>query len=232
MNKYCYTSLLASDDYLPGILGLYYSLSLTKPKYPFILIAVDSLSDFVFMQLEKYNIEYIKVKDIACYYDEQKENNRYFCTVNKIYALNLPYDKIFFIDGDSIILHNLDYVFEQTPPRANMAGLYGHENGIAGGYLLVKPDEKIFNSLISQFPFPKNTIDVNLLNQYYYNANWIELKHNNIYHNNKLDKYWFGEKLNTYEEIKKYLDLIITALLQLEKYDIQEKWYYTGKRSN
>ena len=229
-NNYCYVSLLGSDDYLQGIFGLHYSLSLTKPKYPFIIIAVDTLSKTTFIQLEEHKINYIKVKDLASYKDDkERKTNRYYCTVNKIYILNMPYDKIFFIDGDSIILHNIDYVFDQEPPKANMAGLYGGEDGIMGGYFLVKPDEKIFNSLYAQYPYPHGTVDVNLLNQYYRNSKWIELNHNNIYHNSGLIKYWMGQKLETYKEVKNYLNIIITALLQLEKYNIIEEWFFTGR---
>ena len=43
-NNFAFTSVLATDDYLGGALGLYYSLQMAESKYPFHLLVTDNVS--------------------------------------------------------------------------------------------------------------------------------------------------------------------------------------------
>ena len=61
MKKYCWTTLLATDDYVWGILGLYFSLQKVYSKYPLIPIVTDNISDetkfFLFANQKENKLE-------------------------------------------------------------------------------------------------------------------------------------------------------------------------------
>ena len=114
MEKYAYITLLSSDDYVWGVLGLYYSLKKkNKCKYPLIVIVTQDISTETINILIKNNISYKIVKTI--YFPEMPgisglNPKRYITCANKIYIYNFTeYDKVMFIDADCIILFNIDF---------------------------------------------------------------------------------------------------------------------------
>lgn len=95
-----YATLLSSDSYLSGVLGLNYSLIRSKSTYKLLVIATDNLSLNAFKILEQNNINYI-IKPYLLY----KTNGFWRGTINKFHIFSLlEYSKICFLDADIIIL--------------------------------------------------------------------------------------------------------------------------------
>lgn len=167
MTEYAYTTLLASNDYIYGVLGLYYSWKLTASKYDFVLIITDNISKENIDIVEQVGIDYI----IVPRYDFKHKNSKYNITWNKFYIYSLTnYKKVLFIDADAILIENIDQVFEYTTP----AFMALSPQFISGVMILENPntftpnnfikfryqpdDESVWNRIYS----PKTVTDIGL----------------------------------------------------------------------
>ena len=162
--KYTYATLLSTDDYIWGIIGLNYSLKLVNTKYPLLCIATTEISQFTLNLLKKYNIEYVVEPHLSFI-----EESCYQTTLNKVYAWTLDYDKILYLDGDLIIEKNMDYLFDYPAPIFKYAVKYNFEQHISvvticGECFLIAPNKKLFE-VMSQEYFLKN--DEEILDKYF-----------------------------------------------------------------
>ena len=84
-----------------------------------IVLCSEFLSDKTFETLQKYKIDYRKIKDLRVTssksVDKIKDYDKNLSSViNKIYCFKLvEFEKIFFIDADCIVCHNIDFMFEK-----------------------------------------------------------------------------------------------------------------------
>ena len=141
MTDYAYTTLLASNDYIYGVLGLYYSWKLTAPKYDFVLIITDNISKENIDIVEQAGISYT----IVPRYDFKNKNSKYNITWNKFYIYSLTnYKKVLFIDADAILIENIDHVFEYAPPAFMALG----PQFISGIIILENPNAFTPNNFI------------------------------------------------------------------------------------
>lgn len=172
--RYCWTTLLGTDDFLGEVFCLYCSLKKVNSIYPLVVIAVDSLSEETINQLKESGIDYRIFHD----YSFQIEGNYYNCTLNKFHAFNLTdYDKVFFVDADIVFLKNMDFVFEETP-------FFGHipyvenaiESWINGAFWLVDPKSKKMSDIVNKYQATYET-DEDVLNDIYLE----EILNNNNY---------------------------------------------------
>ena len=137
--NYCYCSLLTSDNYLKGVLGLAYSLKIVDSKYPFLVIITDNISEESIDILKENNISFI-IKPLLLF----QSHSEYVTTINKFYLYTLiNFEKIIFIDADAFVLENIDKYFNY-----NMSVGYRYWNGhqfiISGGFLVLKPSLEKF----------------------------------------------------------------------------------------
>ena len=113
MKNCAFTSVLATDNYLGGAIGLYYSLQAVQSQYPFHLLVTDNVSSSVKSKLDEIGILYSIVPLI----NFDGETNRYETTFNKFHIFSLTqYDTICFIDCDALIKENIDDIFHIAPP--------------------------------------------------------------------------------------------------------------------
>ena len=103
--NYTWVTLLATDDYVSGVIGLNYSLLKVKSKYPLLVLAVDTLKKSTFQLLETENIKYTYGEitdenaysvDVVWTYTEekfsdyqQKANLTFVHKDNKLYLVEL-----------------------------------------------------------------------------------------------------------------------------------------------
>lgn len=52
MSKYCWTTLLGTDDFVWGVIGLDLSLKKVESDYPLIVMAINSLKDETFKLMD------------------------------------------------------------------------------------------------------------------------------------------------------------------------------------
>lgn len=202
MNNYAFTTLLATDDYLWGAVGLYYSLKRVNSQYPFHLLITDNLSPETVIKLDEIGITYTIVPRI----DFIKQEDRYPLTFNKFYIYSLKqYDAVCFIDCDALVRTNIDDIFSlQTP------GFIVINNSFLSGILV----------LIN--PQSKNFCDFETYRQTYRSDEWVwnkaydpskvtnlidyfpKLIHRSDLFTND-DKYWKYYQLNSENKIKNYI---------------------------
>ena len=190
MNAYC--SLLASDNYLKCIYGLYYSYLQTQSKYPMIILATDNLSPITFLLLDNLKIPYLKIP-----YMEFQQGNKFKCTFNKFFVWQLEqFEKILFLDADIIFVDNIDEYFNTMQIH--------HD---CGPMFLLKPNNQIYLDLISDFYRNNFVTDEEVLIHYFnINNSSCHFPQNQIYHFAWSPKYI--DYYNTYNSIKNMIDCI------------------------
>lgn len=241
MNNYAYITLLSTNNYIYGCIGLMYSWRNTNPQYPFYVIVTPDITE--------ENIEILKGIGYKVIKDELFIPKSYYETLKKIEngELNIPlgfstadlskngwqygwtklqifkyvqFDKLLYIDADTYVAQNLDYIFEKPlysgVPEWN-AYFYGNYRFLSA-FMLIKPDIQLYNGLIKfaeehpilihpQTNRPQLSNDYDLLNMFfgfwqtskdlhlpqytYVDSMWFEIK-------NDFGKYW----LNNFYKIK------------------------------
>ena len=154
MKKYAWITLLATDNFLPGVIMLNNSLKKVNTEYPLYVIATNNLAQKTFDALEKENILYKVYPYISFFCDgnrnldfwkdvvDQRENVWWNCTFSKIYMfLFTEFEKICFVDADVEFLKNCDNYFSYPTPAAFC---YPYSDGMPGGTMVITPSEKDF----------------------------------------------------------------------------------------
>ncbi len=164
MEKYIYATLLSTDDYIQGVIGLNHSLKLVKTKYPLICIVTSNVSQSTLEILDKYNLPYITVPYLSFTYKSCYES-----TLSKMYVWNLDYDKVLYLDGDLLIEKNMDYLFNYPTPIFKYAVKYNYEKHIfvvtiCGECFLISPDKQLFEAISKESSFIN---DESLLDKYF-----------------------------------------------------------------
>ncbi len=138
--------LMINDNYLPGIFTSVWSLSRTKPDSNTVVMVTDGVSDNSINILKKITdyvvkVEYIEYQTVPFKHKRQKE--LYSSWINKSFtkwqSLRLPFKKIIFLDGDTIVLDNIDHLFKLNAP-----------GGVFSTYSL-KPIGKIHNAYVEYY---------------------------------------------------------------------------------
>ena len=162
--KYTYATLLSTDDYVWGVIGLNYSLKLVNTKYPLICIATTDISKSTLDLLTQYEISYIVVPHLNFI-----EESCYQTTLNKIYVWTLDYDKIIYLDGDLLVEKNMDYLFDYPAPLFKYAVKYNYDRHIqvialCGECFMIHPDKAIFEAMSENYFLHNDEI---LLNKFF-----------------------------------------------------------------
>lgn len=216
-----YATLLSSNDYLPGIIGLNYSLKKVNSIFPLLVIATDNLSSSTFEILTKEKINF-RVVPTLLYENRTIWEN----TINKFYIYSMEeYKKICFLDADIIVTKNIDCLFEnKTPCFINPADDAFQRKSVfkkgklinypfRGGTFLITPNQEEFKILTQDYEAADD--EESLFNyyskkKYYYFP--IALK-TFLYHSAERPKYW---ELN--ENIFHYIDLKIQHKIWVSKF--------------
>lgn len=172
MGNNAYITLMSTNNYLYGCIGLYYSWKATNPKYPFYCIVTQDISkenirileeigykiiiDDLYIPNSYYNI--LKEYEETGVYktpignstaDLSKNGWQYGWTKLRMFRYT-EFDKLLFIDADSYIVQNLDDVFDR--PAWSSVGEYDivwtGEKRFLSAFLLIEPDEKVYNELL------------------------------------------------------------------------------------
>ncbi|KAJ3258374.1 Glycogenin-2 [Boothiomyces macroporosus] len=175
---FAFATLLTSDLYLPGALVWLKSLK-QFTKYPAIVIATKNLADTTNSIIQKqfdsvFHVDTIKSGDSANL--ELLGRPDLFDTFTKIHVFdsNLPFEKICFMDSDTLVLQNIDDVFDYIQGDVVFAAApdIGWPDCFNSGVFVLKPDQKAFGDL-KDFAANKSSFDggdQGLLNSYF--CNW------------------------------------------------------------
>ena len=107
-----YVSILATDNFLPGIICLATSLKKVQSQYPFICYVTDGVSDHCLEALNSFNICYEFIKPLVFehqnyIFDRFKHN----WTKLRLFEQE-GFSRLVYLDADMCVLKNMDELFE------------------------------------------------------------------------------------------------------------------------
>jgi glycogenin glucosyltransferase len=180
-----YVTLLSGEVYLPGVITLGYQLRQLKVKYDLvILVNVESICK---QSLDLINSIYDKVISIQLINSDVQFLQKVLArpelclTYSKILLWNQPYEKLVYLDADTLPLKNLDHLFDIQFNQYEIVASCdaGWPDIFNTGVFILKPNKLIFEKLIKFTEnFPSfDGADQGLLNEFFniQNNNWIKL---------------------------------------------------------
>lgn len=148
MNKYCYMTLMTTEKFLPCVIRCHESLQYVKSKYPYVVLIPEN-NLFLKTELQKRNILFKEIK-----VDKLDKNRSFYYndTINKFQLFNfIEYDKIFFLDADSIVCQNIDLEFNKLKDKEKIY-LYSEDfqdrKRLTGSCFIVKPNPLFYNKIL------------------------------------------------------------------------------------
>lgn len=114
MKKYAFITLLSSNNYLNAVLTLNESLKLVNSKFPLIVAVTQNLDDVIFDTLNRNNIYYKKIPQLILKSEKSYIKKSIYNTNSKFYifANFYEWDKLVYIDADSLFFKNADELFD------------------------------------------------------------------------------------------------------------------------
>ncbi len=180
-----YITSCTSDNYIPGVIALYNSVRLSKCNSDFIVIIPDDLSDESKNTLNKKNIK-IRVVDKIFYTGKHKDkildrygkSNTSWKTFTKMRIWEqTDYSKLIFLDADTVVLKNIDELFNVDELGAVMGGsAMLNYKGIESGVLVLRPNINTMNGILDALE--SDTYDIIMSDQSFLNDYF--LKHGTI----------------------------------------------------
>lgn len=245
-----YATLLATDDYINGVLGLYYSLQIAQSQYPLIVMVTENISQDVLNLLDnKENLIIKPILNLEFPIQNEVYNNMKYM-FNKYYIFTFDeFDRIMYLDGDSFIVSNLDYLFTEEDYNLFDCGdrPYDAEDvpNIDGARMLVTPKPEIFQALLELYgndeiinqyiddeDFTRDHVTFYVFNDVGALPSFLPIYHNTGgSHAEAVKKYW-----NRYLSENEIMDLntmqaIINAILPIE-HNAETSWEVATNADN
>lgn len=204
--NYAYVSVLTTESYLIGILGVAECLRKVKSKFPFYVLITDGISEETELFLNKQQINTIRKKSISIPNIIKEKNSKgafshWTYTFDKLSIFELTqFDKIVYLDSDIYIRKNIDILFNEkhmaTTPNRKFGPNITPPPELISGLLVIEPQEGLLNSfleILATISDKRESIgDQDILQEYY--TDWknhpelhLDLKYNAFF--NYLDYY-------------------------------------------
>jgi hypothetical protein len=160
---YAYTTLLFKDEsYLPGIITFGYSVKQTHTDYNLICMIQDkpykdspgvkkeTINELLNIYDVIYGVDYLEIpnyiphsKNFTYRYKNHYQNISSYVTKSNVFGL-LDYEKIFFCDSSTILIKNIDFIFNYDFATYNYDKIINKTGlGLRGTFFLVMPS--LFN---------------------------------------------------------------------------------------
>lgn len=171
-SNYAYITLLSTNNYLYGCIGLMYSWKATNPKYPFCCIVTEDITETNIKILEAIGYRVFRENRYipSSYYEKLKQfeetgmyevptgnssadlqQNGWQHGWTKLHIFKYTeFDKLLFIDADSYVTQNLDDVFEK-PVWSAVDEYYAPWQGFhrfLSAFLLIEPNLDVYNEIL------------------------------------------------------------------------------------
>ncbi len=179
-----YITLVSTDDFVLGAVALYLSLKKAHTKYPFYVLLSDTVSlanEKKLLKIDGIQIIKIDVKNKLNFSSNMNPgSHRWNNTFDKLSIFSLSqFKKMIFLDCDTYIIENIDYLFE----KKHMSAVYIYdtyqnpikEHKFCAVVIVFEPSYELFIELKNQFYITsKNHLhsgipfgDQDVLNDYY-----------------------------------------------------------------
>ena len=156
MSQHAYATLVMGDPkYIAGAIALSTSLKLTHISYDIICLITPDIFTYSDLLREYFTsvivVDYIKISTKP--FKSHKRNNMYNW-INKSYTKFaimelIQYEKVCFIDADSVVSNNIDHLFKLTTP----VGVFSNH-----WFDTIRPTEK-FNTKTCNYYIDVNPLD-------------------------------------------------------------------------
>ena len=173
--KYAYVTVLSTNNYYKGVIVLFESLKLTKPKYNnFVVIVNETIDKKIIEDFKSRGYIVIEKPKIQASPLVKNENFTYWVnTFDKLHIFGLvQYDKIVYLDSDMYIQNNIDELFSLPHMSGVIAGKgYIPEwDELGSGMIVVVPKLGVIEKMIQileEHDFGKDIGDQDIINYYY-----------------------------------------------------------------
>lgn len=198
--NYAYVSILTTEPYLIGILGVAECLKRVNSKFPFYVVITDNISSEIEDLLNNRHINTIRKKSIEIPEIIKQKNDKgvfshWTYTFDKLSIFELTqFDKIVYLDSDIYIRKNIDLLFEKnhmsTTPNRKFGPNITLPPELISGLLVIEPQKGILNSfleILSTIANKRESVgDQDILQEYY--TDWknqtelhLDLKYNTFF---------------------------------------------------
>ena len=182
-----YITYVCSDNFIPGVVALYNSVRLSKCNHDFIVLVTDDVSKESRNTLKQNDLKIVdadkiyyngKNKDkILDRYGKVDQSWKMFTKIN-IWK-QTEYSKLIYLDADTLVLKNIDELFEIDELGAVLGGsVMLNYSGIEAGVLVTEPNIKTYNNIIDALE--SDSYDIKMSDQSFLNDYF--LKHGIINH--------------------------------------------------
>jgi len=171
-----YITSCTSDNYIPGVIALYNSLRLSNCNHDFLVIIPDDLSEDSKNTLKEKKIK-VRVVDKIVYKGKYKDkildrygkSNTSWKTFTKMRIWEqVDYSKLVFLDADTIVLKNIDELFDVEELGAVIGGsAMLNYAGVESGVLVLKPSKDTMNGILDALE--SDTYDITMSDQSFLN---------------------------------------------------------------
>jgi hypothetical protein len=115
-SRRAWVTLLTRPSYLPGVLVLHYSLQRVKSAYPLIVLITPTLPSSSVAAMRALGIQVEQVEPLRPLVPVSIVAERFADTWDKLRAFGLDLDRAVMIDGDMLLLQNMDDLFDMELP--------------------------------------------------------------------------------------------------------------------
>ncbi|KAL6622174.1 nucleotide-diphospho-sugar transferase [Neocallimastix sp. 'constans'] len=163
VNVNAFVTLLTSDSYIQGVVALAHSLHITHTKNELVCMVTKSVSQDIIESLEKPGDLYDKVILVDELDSKDQKNLELLgrpelgITFTKLNVWKLvQYNFVTFLDADTIVLKNIDSLFDQIKEVYNNGDVaflaapdVGWPDNFNSGVFVCKPDLQTYSDLIN-----------------------------------------------------------------------------------
>lgn len=171
MSSFAYTSYMANDRDLKGVLCLAYNLKKVGSFVPYIVILIEKVSDSVRQTLKHHHIRYVDwnlKQELQKYTSDERLID---AIISKHYYgkylsfLLTEFDKVVYLDTDLLLMENTDAMFQLSTTQSQVYMVYDMQmftdssrnktclamttNGFNSGVIVYSPSAKIAGQLFS-----------------------------------------------------------------------------------
>ena len=174
-----YITYVCSDNFIPGVVALYNSVRLSNCNHDFIVLVTDDVSEESKDKLKQNDLKIVdadkifyngKNKDkILDRYGKVDQSWKMFTKIN-IWK-QTEYSKLIYLDADTLVLKNIDELFEIDELGAVLGGsIMLNYSGIEAGVLVTEPNMNTYDNIIDALESDSYDIkmsDQSFLNDYF-----------------------------------------------------------------
>ncbi len=139
-----YVTLLSTQNYLPGVIGLFNSLQQVKSAHPLWVGVSSSIPREVDEVLQERGMHVIRLPESITIPSSLKEKSGHWAhTFDKLHIFGLTdFSKLVYVDSDMMVMKNIDELFEKPHMSAVAAGRLVNPSWerLNSGLMVIEPE--------------------------------------------------------------------------------------------